>query len=49
VAVVGGLTVSTLLTLVVIPVVYTLLDEALAALRSAGAKYQPVAPELHVD
>jgi HAE1 family hydrophobic/amphiphilic exporter-1 len=34
VAVVGGLVVSTLLTLVVIPVVYTLLDEALVALRA---------------
>jgi multidrug efflux pump subunit AcrB len=36
VAVAGGLVVSTLLTLVVIPVVYTLLDEALVALRARG-------------
>jgi multidrug efflux pump len=34
VAVVGGIIVSTLLTLVVIPVVYTLLDEALVRLRA---------------
>jgi multidrug efflux pump subunit AcrB len=38
VAVVGGLVVSTLLTLVVIPVVYTLLDEGLAALRARRAR-----------
>jgi multidrug efflux pump len=36
VAVAGGLIVSTLLTLVVIPVVYTLLDEALVVLRGRG-------------
>jgi multidrug efflux pump len=40
VAVVGGMTMSTLLTLVVVPVVYTLIDDAIAALRrrrTAGA------------
>jgi hypothetical protein len=41
VAVAGGLVVSTLLTLVVIPVVYTLLDEALASLRARGGATRP--------
>jgi hypothetical protein len=36
VAVTGGLAASTLLTLVVVPVVYTLVDDALAVLRRRG-------------
>jgi multidrug efflux pump len=42
VAVVGGMTTSTLLTLIVVPVVYTLVDDAIARLRRRGRV--PTAP-----
>ena len=44
VAVVGGMTMSTLLTLVVVPVVYTLVDDAIAALRRAARREPAAAP-----
>jgi HAE1 family hydrophobic/amphiphilic exporter-1 len=44
-AVIGGLITSTLLTLFVVPVVYTMLDD-LAGLRSKSKAKVPPAPEL---
>src|SRR6185436_2849751 len=43
VAVVGGMTMSTLLTLVVVPVVYTLVDDAIAAIRRRAVQQPDVA------
>jgi multidrug efflux pump len=52
VAVAAGITVSTLMTLIVVPVTYTLIDDALKAVRAwvrgrAAAVPEPTVPEAH--
>jgi HAE1 family hydrophobic/amphiphilic exporter-1 len=44
-AVIGGLITSTLLTLFVVPVVYTLLDDAVSWVRSRGRRDRPARPQ----
>ncbi|OGR07570.1 MAG: hypothetical protein A2341_11815 [Deltaproteobacteria bacterium RIFOXYB12_FULL_58_9] len=45
VAVIGGLIVSTVLTLVVVPVIYTLIDEVAAKLTGSGAQTEKPEPQ----
>jgi HAE1 family hydrophobic/amphiphilic exporter-1 len=46
-AIIGGLVTSTLLTLVVVPVVYTYLDDARHGLARAFRKFVPAPPDVH--
>jgi HAE1 family hydrophobic/amphiphilic exporter-1 len=48
-AVIGGLTTSTMLTLLVIPVVYSLLDDLVARVRHRSAEWQPTAAPVDED
>lgn len=46
-AIIGGLVTSTLLTLIVVPVVYTYLDDARHALARTFRQFVPAPPEVH--